>query len=548
MQKSHPVSSLPKSDQPAGGAAHIRADGIGVTLGERRVLTDVDVVVSAGSRLAIVGENGRGKTTLLHVLAGLTAPDVGTVSRVGTIAVVEQALDVRGHDTVGSIINAAIGDSRRALARLDAATAALTDGRAGAEDDYARALDLATSLDAWDAERRVDIALAGLDACPDRQRALSTLSVGQRYRVRLACVLGASPDLLLLDEPTNHLDRDSLEFLTERLRAHPGGLALVTHDRALLRDVATSFLDLDPSQDGRPRWYAGGYDVWVEGRRRDRARWEQAHADQQAERLELARAADEARGRLRSGWRPEKGHGKHQRATRAGGVVQAFNRKQEALEAHVITVPEPPLRLRWPDLDTPAGRPVLHCDAVTVAGRLDAPTSLSLVGGDRLVITGANGAGKSTLLAVLAGRLTPSTGGVHTHPTATVTLLSQEVPEWPPELTAHQLFERHRAALELRSGGRGSGRVSLAGLLDSRSLRTPVSRMSQGQQRRLHLALCLAEHPDLLLLDEPTKHLSASLVDEMTEALQHTAGAVIVATHDRQLLRDLSGWPVLPLG
>ena len=84
--------------------------------------------------------------------------------------------------------------------------------------------------------------------------------MGQRYRVRLACVLGARPDLLLLDEPTNHLDAVSLAFLTERLREHTGGLAIVSHDRALLRDVAGEFLDLDPSSDGRPRLYHGGYD------------------------------------------------------------------------------------------------------------------------------------------------------------------------------------------------------------------------------------------------------------------------------------------------
>ena len=546
-RKHHP-SPAPSRDLPAGSAAHIRAENVHVTLGERPVLTDVDVVVSAGSRLAIVGENGRGKTTLLYVLAGRLVPDSGTVSRVGTTAVVEQALESRTGETVGTLVGEAIRDSVHALARLGSATGALTEGRAGAEEEYAAALESATALDAWDAERRVDLALAGLHACTDRDRLLSTLSVGQRYRVRLACVLGAEPDLLLLDEPTNHLDAASLAFLTERLRAHRGGLALVTHDRALLRDVATTFLDLDPSQDGRPRLYAGGYDAWVEGRRRDRVRWEQDHADQVAERAELARAAEEARGRLRSGWRPEKGHGKHQRATRAGGAVQAFNRRQEELEEHVITVPPSPLRLRFPQTSTPAGRPVLTCDRVTVDGRLTTPTDLTVVGGDRLVVTGDNGAGKSTLLAVLAGDLDPTGGKVHAHPTARIALLSQEVPYWPPEVTAYQVFERHLA--ELTSRGQRPARgtsPSASGLLDSRSLRTPVSRMSQGQQRRLHLALCLAQEPDLLILDEPTNHLSAALVDDLTEALRGTRSAVVVATHDRQLLADLDGWPTLRL-
>ncbi|MDO5617295.1 ABC-F family ATP-binding cassette domain-containing protein [Kocuria sp.] len=543
MQNSYRKHSPFSGGLPAGTSAHIRAEDISVTLGEHHVLQGVDVVVSAGSRLAIVGENGRGKTTLLHVLASLREPDSGTVSRVGTFALVEQALDVLADETVGQLIDTAISDSILALERLDSATAALAEGRAGAEEAYTESLELATTLDAWDAQRRVDVALAGLDACTDRGRRLSTLSVGQRYRVRLACVLGSSTDLLLLDEPTNHLDAQSLAFLTENLRSRAGGFALVSHDRALLRDVASSFLDLDPSEDGLPRQYSGGYDTWIEGRRRTRARWEQDYSDQVAEMARLTQAAEDARGRLQSGWRPEKGHGKHQRATRAGSVVQTFNRRQEALEAHAITVPEPPTRLRWPDPGVPAGRPVLACDAVTVESRLVSPIDVSLQTGDRLLVTGDNGTGKSTLLAVLAGQLCPTTGVCHVQRSARIAYLSQEVPDWSPDLTAHQVYERHLASIPSPSQEQIS--AAQTGLLQGPTWRTPVSRLSQGQQRRLHLALCLATQPDLLILDEPTNHLSASLVDDLTEALENTSCAVVVASHDRQLLQDLGSWPSL---
>ncbi|MGO1393901.1 ATP-binding cassette domain-containing protein, partial [Agrococcus casei] len=214
---------------PAGASAHIRASGIHIILGDRRVLHDVDATVSHRSRLAIVGENGRGKTTLLHVLAGQLQPDAGEVASIGTVALAQQALHARAGETVGTLIEAAIADSLRALADLDDAAEAMATG-ADVADRYAEALERATQLDAWDAQRRVDVALAGLSAVADRERRLDTLSVGQRYRVRLACVLGARPDLLLLDEPTNHLDAVSLAFLTERLRDHAGGLAIVSHD------------------------------------------------------------------------------------------------------------------------------------------------------------------------------------------------------------------------------------------------------------------------------------------------------------------------------
>ncbi|MFF0726812.1 ABC-F family ATP-binding cassette domain-containing protein [Streptomyces sp. NPDC004134] len=543
---SSPFSALSR-DLPAGAAAHVRAEGIAVRLGERTVLSGTDVTVSAGSRLAVVGENGRGKTTLLHVLAGTLTPDAGTVSRTGTLALVEQTLHVEDARTVGDLVKEAVGDSLTALDLLDSATEALAQGAPGADDAYARALEVATALDAWDAERRVDVALEGLGACTDRDRRLATLSVGQRYRVRLAVVLGSTTDLLLLDEPTNHLDAAALGFLERSLRERAGGVAVVSHDRALLREVATSFLDLDPSRDGLPRLYAGGYDGWVESRRRERERWEQEHAAQQAEHAQLTRAAEEARGRLQSGWRPDKGTGKHQRATRAAGVVQTFNRRVEDLERHRITVPEPPRSLSFPDLPTRAGRPVLHGQDLTLAGRLHQPVEVTISGGDRLLLTGPNGAGKSTLLGMLAGQLHPTGGSLHVHHDARVVLLSQEVPAWNPEHTAYRAYEAHVDRLRSRGLKGSAPSLSGLGLLDATALRTPVGRMSQGQQRRLHLAMCLAEQPDLLMLDELTNHLSASLVDELTRALTTTACAVVVATHDRQLLADLADWPRLEL-
>ncbi|MFC0359668.1 ABC-F family ATP-binding cassette domain-containing protein [Kytococcus schroeteri] len=535
-----PSSAPSQPDVPAGAGAHIRAEGIHVTLGHRTLLTDVDVSVTAGSRLAIVGENGRGKTTLLHVLAGTLEPDAGQLSRVGTLTLVEQDLASRAGETVGSLVRHAIAPSLDALSRLDGATQALAEERAGADEEYAVALDRATVLDAWDAERRIDVALAGLDACTDRERALARLSVGQRYRVRLACALGGNSDLLLLDEPTNHLDATSLAFLTDRLREHRGGWAVVSHDRALLHDVATSFLDLDPSSNGRPRLYAGGHEAWVEGRRRDRARWEQEYAEQTEERAQLEQAAEEARGRLRTGWRPDKGTGKHQRATRAAGAVQAFNRRQEALEAYALTVPPPPAERRFPELPGAGARVLLDCDEVAVTGRL-VPTTLTVGGGDHLVVTGANGAGKSTLLRLLAGTLEPTGGTVHRHPSGRVVLLSQEVPDWPQEMTAQHLIDRTLAEQRGRH-------AAPSGLVDADLLRTPVGRLSPGQQRRLHLHLVLAQRPDLLLLDEPTNHLSAGVVDDLTKWMQGTAAAVVVATHDRQLLRDISSWPRHHLG
>jgi macrolide transport system ATP-binding/permease protein len=533
---STPQPAPQASDLPAGPLAQIRAESLSVTRGSRTLFRDLSLTVDARSRLALVGENGRGKTTLLHLLAGDPEQhvDAGTVHRVGTTALTRQAMRVSPTDTVGDLVAEALAAPHTSLARLDAAAVALADGRPGADDDYATALDAATRLDAWDADRRVDLALEALDACTDRSRRLATLSVGQRYRVRLACVLGARHDIWLLDEPTNHLDAAGLDHLTHSIREHHGGVVVVSHDRALLRDVAHEFLDLDPGADGRPRRYVGGYDAWQDGRRRDRAAWEAAYADQVAEEARLRGAVQQARDRLSTGWRPPKGTGKHQRQSHSPGVVRALHREQAALDAHRVTTPPPPPRLGWPDVVVRAGVPLLRADQVSVRARLSGPVAVDLSAGDRLVVTGPNGSGKSTLLQVLAGALEPDTGGVRHLADARVAHIGQEVPAWPEDALPRDLLD-------------GRDGLGATGLLDGEALRTAVGRMSEGQRRRLDLALHLAGRPNVVLLDEPTNHLAAWLVDDVTEAIRRTSAAVVVATHDRQLLRDLADWPRLDL-
>jgi macrolide transport system ATP-binding/permease protein len=526
--------------------AHLSASDLHLARGGRPVLTGVDLTVSAGDRLGVVGENGRGKTTLLQVLAGTLAPDAGSVRRVGTIGVADQEIPVPADHTVGDLIDVELAGVRAVLRRFDAAVAALAEERPGFEQAYSDALADAEALDAWDADRRVDVSLAALGAAGDRARPLATLSVGQRYRIRLACLLGAGHDLLLLDEPTNHLDAGGLEHLTARLRDHPGGVVLVSHDRALLADVVTAVLDLDPTSDGRPRSYGGGYAGYREGHRAEQERWAAEHREQQRERQRLADDLSAAQNRLSTGWRPDKGTGKHTRATRAPALVRAVHRRRADLEAHAVTVPEPPLRFAVPQLGVLPGATLVRADDVTVRGRVEQPQSLMLRSGDRLVVTGPNGAGKSSLLAALAGALMPTTGRVHRLPVARVALLAQE----SPPVSRRRAIDVYDAAVGVTEGRLADGdRVPLGalGLLTAHDARRPITELSIGQQRRLDLAVLLAARPHVVLLDEPTNHLSTTLVDELTEAMTGTAAAVVVATHDRQLLRDTAGWPRLLL-
>ncbi|WP_092621418.1 ABC-F family ATP-binding cassette domain-containing protein [Jiangella sp. DSM 45060] len=533
---------------PARHRAQLMAADVSVTRGATPVLNHVDLTLTPSSRVAIVGENGRGKSTLLQVLAGTLDPDAGTVQRVGTIGVAEQEMDTADERTVGQAVADAIADALAALARLDAAGHALTEDTESAAAEYAAALELVDVLDAWDAERRVRIALDALDAETEMTRPLAELSVGQRYRVRLACLLGADDDFLLLDEPTNHLDRGGLEFLTARLRSRDGGVVVVSHDRALLSDIAETIVDLDASPDGRPRVYGNGYSGYREGRLAERERWEQEYERQQAERARLQDSLADAQNRLVSGWRPEKGANKHGRATRAGGIAQTVHRRREALDAHAVTVPEPPLEFRFPELRARAGATLLSVEDVGVAGRLRGPVSFSLSRRGRLVVTGPNGAGKSTLLRVAAAELAPDTGSVRRPGGTRLGFLRQES-DLPPDRRAGEVYDTHVDAL-VASGAVPSPEaigLSQLGLLKPRESGRRVGELSVGQQRRLDLALVLAMRPHVLLLDEPTNHLSIALVDELTEALGDTQAAVVVSSHDRQLLRDVAGWPSIDL-
>ena len=533
---------------PVRSRAQILVSDVSIMRGATPVLTGVDLVVTPASRIAVVGENGRGKSTLLHVLEGALMPDQGQVSRIGTIGIAEQEMSTADERTVGEVVAEALAEALSALQELEAASIALAEGHSGSKERYAAALQRAEILDAWDAERRIRVALDALDAESDWSRRLSELSVGQRYRVRLACLIGSHEDFLLLDEPTNHLDRAGLEFMTDQLKARQGGVVVVSHDRALLAEIAITTIDLDPTPDERPRVYGGGYEGYRAGRRAERERWEQEFSRQQAERVRLHEDLSAAQNRLVTGWRPDKGTGKHQRATRAGGLVQSVRRRQEALERHAITMPEPPQALRFPEFSVRAGATFITAENVRVEGRLPCPVSLRVEGRTRLLVTGPNGAGKSTLLSVLAGELSPSIGQVHRSPNARVVLLRQES-NLPLDLRADEVYTSHLGTL-VEAGELASSQavgLSSLGLLRPCEASKRVGELSMGQRRRLDLALALGSRPHVLLLDEPSNHLSIALVDELTDALKATSAAVVLSTHDRQLLRDLDDWPQIVL-
>jgi macrolide transport system ATP-binding/permease protein len=529
-----PVTALPASLSTPVTA--LVATDVTKAYGDRVVLDGVDLVAPPGRVLAVVGENGVGKSTLLRVLAGVEAPDGGTVSGPVDVGHLAQELDVPDTTTVGTLLTAALAPLHEVVDRLELLAGRLDDPACA--EEYAALLDWAVLHDAWDATRRADEAAARLGlGSVSPTRTVGSLSGGQRARLALAALLTRRPACLLLDEPTNHLDDEAMSYLEETVRSLPGVVVVASHDRVLLDTVATSVLDLDPHRGGpggqRHRTSTGGYTGYLAARAADRLRWEDAFAAQEEERARLRRTAATSARQVAHG-RPARDNDKFIHRFKGANVertvsrrIRDAERRLELLERELVPKPPRPLRFEGELAPTPGGS--VHVRSLVVPGRVRVDR-LDVAPGERLLLTGRNGSGKSTLLKVLAGRVDDVQGTVAVR-ASRVGYLPQEVRFRDPGATAASTYSARPPPVALRD----------LGLLHPRDAGRPVGELSLGQQRRLALALLVVRRPDLVLLDEPTNHLSLALASELEEALQRSVGTVLVASHDRWLRRRWSG-------
>lgn len=520
--------------------AQLTLSDVSKTFGDRVVLDQVSFSLRPGEKAGVVGENGSGKSTLLRLIAKVAEPDDGEVTVVfpGGVGHLAQTLGLPAHRTVQDAVDTALAELRALEAAIRDAEAGLGAATAAELEAYGELLASYQDRGGYEADARVDAALHGLGLVRiSRDRPLGSLSGGEQSRLALACVLAAAPELLLLDEPTNHLDRHATAWLEDQLRAHRGTVVAVTHDRAFLERVTDTVLEVDRDLRTVSR-YGDGWAGYRTAKAAARRRWAQEHQEWVDELARTEVLVEASRERLAAtGKDPGQGFGKHRRSSEAklSGRVRAARQRLEELRAS--PVPAPPLPLRFHvKLTVSEEQPAVLAELqdVTVGERLHVP-ELRIKAGERLLVSGANGAGKSTLLRVLAGELAPDSGDV---------VRPERLGYLPQELAT---TSDRRSLL----AGFAAGRPGLPeeyeeellglGLFRAADLGVPVVSLSIGQRRRLELARLVSRPADLLVLDEPTNHVSLSLVEELEEALSEYPGAVVAVSHDRRFRSGFAG-------
>lgn len=487
----------------------------------------------ASQRTGLIGRNGTGKSTLLRIIAGRIAPAAGSVSIQGSIGMLEQSVQVAPDTSIAQQLGVTDGLDR--LDRLERGEGSVDD--AGEAD--------------WSLPGRIESALHQVSLpgyAPDRP--LSSLSGGQRTRLALARLILAQPDIILLDEPTNNLDADGRQAVVEMLQGWRGAAIVVSHDRALLREM-DAIVELTTLG---ARTYGGNWDVYAERKALELASAEHdlgtaerkiAEIDRKIQAVAEKKARKDGAGKRKAtkGGTPKimlggmkensentSGEGARLADRMRGDAAQAASEARARIE--ILT----PLTVALTPTGLPGGRTVLQADALTGGPDATAPIiralSLQLIGPERIAITGPNGSGKTTLLRLLTGDLPPTNG---------VSRIA--VP--------HAMLDQTVSLLDLALSIRDNFRM-LNPSADELTCRSALARfmfradaalqvvgtLSGGEMLRAGLACTIGGNhpPQLLILDEPTNHLDIAAVEQVEAGLRGYDGALLVVSHDADFL------------
>ena len=495
----------------------LRLEQLQLAYGHHILLDNADLTLEKGERLALVGRNGTGKSTLLRLVSGESQADSGVIWRAPglKIGVLAQDLPEASDESIFDVVAQGLPEAGSLLSEYHRLIQS-------DEPDMARMASLQTRLEAidgWSFHQRIGVVLSRLGLPEDA--AMSSLSGGWRRRVALARALVAEPDLLLLDEPTNHLDLDTITWLEEQVASFPGAVLFITHDRAFLSRLATGILELDRGRLGR---YPGDYSAYqaqkqheLEVEAKENAEFDKKLAQEETwirQGIKARRTRNEGRVRALEQLRRERSQRRERQGTATLSVDSGERSGKRVVELTNVTQ---------------------HFEASTVIRDL----SIEIQRGDRIGLIGRNGAGKTTLLKILLGELEPSEGEVRLGTKLQVAYFDQLRAGLEPEKNVYD------------NVAQGSDRVAVGGrdrhvmsylqdfLFSPERARQPVKALSGGESNRLLLAKLFTQPANVLVLDEPTNDLDVETLELLEELLLDFDGTLLLVSHDRAFMDNV---------
>ena len=501
----------------------------------KSVLDGATMTVNSGEKVALVGDNGTGKTSILRLIAGEETPSLGTVSkrRDATIGYLRQTpMSVNGDLTVRQFIEYQNGELGKLAFKLHELETKLAESSFSPKQmelimqEYGNVQAKFMDLDGYSISSKIDKVAADMGITELLDQNFNDLSGGQKTIVSLATTLLSHPDILLLDEPTNHLDIQMLEGLQRLVKNYPGSVILISHDRYFLDQTVDRVISI---QDGKLKSYPGNYTDFVEAYEAERELQAQAYVTQQKQ---IEGMKDTIR--KNRAW----GAASSEKAYR---VAKQLERRIEEMDKVERPKTQRDIPLSFTQ-ESRSGNDVLRLEDVFFSygeGAEEQPilmgANLGVQYGDRVCLVGKNGSGKSTILKLILGELEAQEGKVETGSNVKVGYLPQQVTFDSEDVTLLEEFSKHC------TGGQTQVRSTLAAYgFKSDDVFKRISSLSGGEKVRLKFAELVQDDVDLLILDEPTNHLDIRSREALEKALAEFAGTEIFVSHDRYFINKVA--------
>jgi ABC transport system ATP-binding/permease protein len=502
--------------------ALISLQDITLAYGGPPLFDHMDLQVELGERVALLGRNGVGKTTLMKVMAGHLQPDSGKVVYQKGIRVTHLPQEVPTGITgnVFDLVLSGLGERVKLLSDYHHVNHRL---QTEYSDQLMKQLgDLQAEMDhtqGWETNREVEEVISHVKLDPESQ--FEELSGGQKKRALLARALVLKPEILLLDEPTNHLDIESIDWLEGFLKSYPGTLFFVTHDRTFMTHLATRIVELDR---GRLFSWACDYPTFLE-------RKQMALDAEEAERERFEKKLEKEEVWIRQGIKA--------RRTRNQGRVVALERLRAKKRAERRGVGNVRMKAQVIEISGHLIAKVLHVTHGYGDNCLISDFSAKIMRGDKIGVIGPNGCGKTTLLRLLLGQMEPQKGSVHVGTGLEIAYYDQLREQLDLEKTVAQNVCESGDTVTINGRQKNIIGYLQDFLFSPDRARTPVKVLSGGERNRLFLAKLFAKPSNMLVMDEPTNDLDVETLELLEELLVEYTGTVLLVSHDRSFLNNV---------